>query len=252
MKINFKILIKRILAHCGFRLIRLRKSPRSGLNINVGCGGYEIRGFESVDFYTEHYYRSREFKRIHYDMRNDWLPYDDDSVDTIYCSHVIEHIETNFVEKFFIESKRVLKFGGVLRIACPDSEFLYYQYCNHPEYFSWHPLYQSEESAELCFVDEVAGPKSSRPQYGLIRKLSEYSYEDLLSNLREDLQFDTNFPGRHINNWDFSRVSDYGTRAGFSLIEKSRHQGSFCPNLQGSDIDLTHPEMSLYVDLIKG
>ena len=53
------------------------------------------------------------------------MPFEDDSVDTIYCSHVIEHIETEYVEMFFKESFRVLKLGGVLRIVCPDVEYLY-------------------------------------------------------------------------------------------------------------------------------
>jgi hypothetical protein len=69
--------------------------------------------------------------------------------------------------------------------------------------------------------------------------------------LREGAKFDENNPGRHINNWDFERLKRYGSAIGFGAIIESKYQASCCPALQGGDIDLTYPQMSLYVDLIK-
>jgi predicted SAM-dependent methyltransferase len=48
------------------------------------------------------------------------LPLNDNSVDFIYCSHVLEHFEKWEAEKILKECKRVLKKGGVLRIVLPD------------------------------------------------------------------------------------------------------------------------------------
>ena len=45
--------------------------------------------------------KAAEFKRTQYDMRNDKLPFGKSKVDNIYCSHVIEHIETKRCNKFF-------------------------------------------------------------------------------------------------------------------------------------------------------
>ena len=235
----------------GLKVSRYQKPIRSGINLNVGCGQYEIDGFESLDFYSDYYYASNKFKRVRYDMRKDALSYKTQTVSTIFCSHVIEHIETEFVSNFFHESYRVLKPGGVLRIVCPDADYLYLQYKKHPSYFQWHNLYKSEESAELCFIDEVAGHKINLPNYGLKRKISEYSYDEVIPLLREGGKFDPTNPGIHINSWDFNRISKLGFDSGFSDIQKSQFQSSYHPFLQAQDIDLMHPVMSLYVDLYK-
>ena len=102
----------------------------NGLHANIGCGDYELIGFISLDYFSEHYYGGKKFDRVKYDMRNDNLPFNNSTIDTIYCSHVIEHIETKYVEKFFNECHRVLKKSGVLRISCPDPEFLFYNLHN--------------------------------------------------------------------------------------------------------------------------
>ncbi len=254
MKLIVKHTIQSVLESFDLKLVKIpnrNKEIRSGTNLNVGCGGYEISGFISVDFYTEHYYSSGKFKRTHYDMRNDDLPFAANSVDTIYCSHVVEHIETNYVSHFFEESFRILKQNGVLRIACPDSFFLYNAMKEFPAYYSWHPIYKAPEDAIKCFVDQVATHRSNKTNYGLEDSITNYDYGDLMQLLREGGDFDANNPGRHINNWDYARVRKYGFAAGFKTVIDSRHQGSCCPSLQGADMDLTHPEMSLYVDLVK-
>lgn len=247
-------LVRFLMLKLGFKLLRVNnyKNLRSkGVYLNVGCGSYEIEGFISVDYLSEWYYSNKRFNRVHYDMRNDNLPYADNSVDAIYCSHVIEHIETEHVEEFFKESYRSLKSGGVLRICCPDPEYLFSNLKDNPEYFSWHSRYTSLDDALVCFVDEVATPKVGKHNFGLKKNWFEYSYDELLIQLRSDLNFDERSPGNHINSWDFDRIFRLAKNAGFSSITKSRCQGSFKEELRGADMDLTHPEMSLYVDVKK-
>jgi len=48
------------------------------------------------------------------------LPLKDASVDCIYTSHMVEHLSQDGVKNFLNDAKRVLKSGGVLRIAVPD------------------------------------------------------------------------------------------------------------------------------------
>ena len=52
------------------------------------------------------------------------IPYPSDSVDAVYHSHVLEHIDRSSVMGFLLEIKRVLKPGGVHRIVVPDLERL--------------------------------------------------------------------------------------------------------------------------------
>ena len=58
------------------------------------------------------------------------LPYKDKTVDVIYASHLIAYFDRDEIIKVFNEWHRVLKPGGLLRIATPDFYFmskLYYE-----------------------------------------------------------------------------------------------------------------------------
>lgn len=48
------------------------------------------------------------------------LPFDDGTVDAVYSSHFLEHIYLNEAEAILRECHRVLRPGGVLRLALPD------------------------------------------------------------------------------------------------------------------------------------
>jgi predicted SAM-dependent methyltransferase len=50
------------------------------------------------------------------------IPLEDNSADVVYHSHVLEHIRRNDAPTFIRECLRVLKPGGVIRIAVPDLE----------------------------------------------------------------------------------------------------------------------------------
>jgi SAM-dependent methyltransferase len=64
--------------------------------------------------------------RMH-DLRKG-IPFPDNSVDAVYHSHVIEHIDRNAVATFLREIYRVLKPGGIQRIVAPDLEPLARRY----------------------------------------------------------------------------------------------------------------------------
>jgi predicted SAM-dependent methyltransferase len=50
------------------------------------------------------------------------LPFKDDSIDIIYCSHVIEHLPSETFNYLFDEFHRVLKYNGIVRVILPDIE----------------------------------------------------------------------------------------------------------------------------------
>ena len=59
---------------------------------------------------SEHYKQSHEgHKFITYNLIKDKLPFKNDSVSNIYCSHVVEHCTDEHVQKLFYECIRVLK-----------------------------------------------------------------------------------------------------------------------------------------------
>lgn len=50
------------------------------------------------------------------------IPHADDSVDVVYSSHMLEHLDQQDAKKCLLEIYRVLKKGGILRLALPDIE----------------------------------------------------------------------------------------------------------------------------------
>jgi predicted SAM-dependent methyltransferase len=48
------------------------------------------------------------------------IPHRGGTVDTIYTSHMLEHLDRTEARSFLAECRRVLKPGGVLRLAVPD------------------------------------------------------------------------------------------------------------------------------------
>lgn len=238
------------------------------LNLNIGAGDYVIGGFVSLDYFSEHYYGDREAfdrDRISYDIRSDRLPYGDGTVDNIYVNHVIEHIETAHIERLFSEALRVLKPGGVMRIGCPDAEFLFRvstfenDYWTHRKSWFRRNLRKGAPAPtkEDAFVSQVATPRLNGYAHGLPEKtvtldtLDPGKYDEILAALRNGLHFRPDHPNDHINNWDFGRIADLGLRTGFRQSVRSKPNGSVSRIMQARDFDRNHHHMSLYVDLVK-
>jgi len=59
------------------------------------------------------------------------IPFDSDSVDAAYHSHMLEHLDRDVAKTFLMEVKRVLKPGGIHRIVVPDFEVACRAYIAH-------------------------------------------------------------------------------------------------------------------------
>ena len=248
----------------------VRDDSRELLNLNIGAGDYVLKNFKSLDFYSEHYYgaKAKFLKhRIEYDIRKDDIPYENNTVDNIYISHVIEHVETIYVEKLLTECFRVLKNGSILRIACPDGKFLFNvsQFANG--YWSWRHKtfldgpYTFNDLADLKPFDflmrELSTQKCRVYDEGVKNSVLEensierFSYRELRKLAVENVTFRPQFPGDHINVWDFEQLRSAGLKAGFSHVVESKQHGSLSPVMQGCKFDKKAPQMSLYVDFVK-
>lgn len=88
------------------------------MKLNVGSGHERYEGWKNVDF-------AEETKPDYLaDFRH--LPLEDNSVDEIFASHVLEH--TALKEDVLKEWERVLRPNGKIIIAVPDLLQLYSQY----------------------------------------------------------------------------------------------------------------------------
>lgn len=82
------------------------------MKLDIGSGDSPVEGYIGVDKYAT---RADIIKADMWD-----LPFDDDSIDAIYSSHALEHIERWRVLPTLTEWRRVLKPGGHLDLRVPD------------------------------------------------------------------------------------------------------------------------------------
>lgn len=270
---NFpNIVVKKLFLFFGydisFQLMKSKvKKNNKLLNLNIGAGSYVIPEFKSLDFYSPHYYKNKdEFlrDRIEYDIRKDKIPFLDSSIDNIYISHVIEHIENEFVIKFLSESYRVLKKDCILRIACPDAKYLFKISKFQNTYWEWRKDWFESRgfdwrkvTKEDCLIREISTPKlrnyesNDNSNFSYNSLLNIENYDSLKNLIKNDLTFRFNFPGDHINYWDYDELAFLGKKVGFANIIKSKYRGSVSSLMQSPFFDQTCPGMSLYVDMVK-
>ncbi len=82
------------------------------LRLNLGCGKDFRDGFINIDLYSDNPYV------VNMDIRN--LEFDDNSVDTILASDILEHFSHREVDRLLSEWARVLRPGGELIVRCPN------------------------------------------------------------------------------------------------------------------------------------
>ena len=106
--------------------------------LNLGCGGNILAGWENHD--------------ADLDISKP-LPYEDNSIDFIFAEHVCEHLTTPDVVRFFMESYRVLKTGGTLRIAVPSASKIYD--LADEAYLRWHGQSGFGDGTKLMAIQSI-------------------------------------------------------------------------------------------------
>ena len=92
--------------------------------LHVGCGSVHLDGWINIDLESP-------VADVKHDLRQP-LPYPDGSVDLIYNEHFIEHLNIPDGLIFMRECHRVLKSGGILRLATLDLSHVAFRY-----FFRW-------------------------------------------------------------------------------------------------------------------
>ena len=100
------------------RRLKFTKSIESTTELkllNLGCGATFHPAWTNIDF------ASTNKNVITHNLLNG-IPNQDESFNFVYHSHVLEHFPKNKAQNFINECFRVLKPGGLIRIAIPDLE----------------------------------------------------------------------------------------------------------------------------------
>ena len=143
------------------------------------------------------------------------LPYEDDCVDKIYSSHLLEHLDKERGEALLQECFRVLKKGGIFRLVVPDLEFHARRYLQH-----------------------VSGDGSA----------ARVPHDDFLWNIYGAYLEKRRYGATHRYMYDWPTLQLVLGQIGFSKIIRQGFQEGLDPELCSLD---NRPEESLHIDAIK-
>jgi predicted SAM-dependent methyltransferase len=149
--------------------LRLRRLPRRGLKLHLGCGTVHLPGWVNIDIETSQADLTLDITR--------GLPLPDGSARLIYHEHVMEHITIDEAKTCLKDWFRLLEPGGVLRIATPDLAYVVERYSGDWRNQAWLRL------PEYAFIQTRAEMLNTSLRWWGHQYL--YDEEELRRRLRE-------------------------------------------------------------------
>jgi predicted SAM-dependent methyltransferase len=216
-------------------------APPEHLRINLGSGLNTARGWVNVDksfgpWLTRHPFIKRGLRRmtllsedqfearwpaevLHLNVTKG-LPWPDGSVEAIYSSHMLEHLDQAKAQQLLQECHRVLTTGGIIRIVVPDLLRIAMSYMRDKE--RGHAVAANQFLNELYLTPEFKG---SRLHAVAMRKLHA--------------------PHRWM--YDYESMAELLLSLGFTDIVREEYREGTCPDLGSLE---TRPD-SLFVEARK-
>jgi len=221
---------------------RHEASPR--VLLNLGCGSTRPPGWYNADASVSSLLQAlpivgglvRKIAPVAYasparylDLRRRW-PFDDATVDVVYASHVLEHLSEPDARAALREARRVLRPGGVIRIAVPD-------------------LY-SNAKAYVAAVEDGDADAAARFLYVLNMHV-EQTYPAGGSLAHRVVHALQRFPHQHKYMYDAATMKARLREAGFATIVDGRYGDSrYVPEIR--DVESTGEGVpSLYVEAVR-
>jgi len=139
------------------------------IKINMGCGW---RNFGKEWIHID----GGKYDHLDYDNIMNLQNFDDNSVDLIYSSHVIEYFDREEVLELLTEWKRVLKPEGVLRLAVPNFEAMCKLYLdsNYIKYYYGKIRSLSRRKKKNKLLGEIV----SRTAWIKLKEFSAFKIDD--------------------------------------------------------------------------
>ncbi|MCE7080110.1 methyltransferase domain-containing protein [Streptomyces sp. ST2-7A] len=157
--------------------------------VQIGGGGHRITGFHNIDIVPP--------ADLLWDVR-EGIPLHDDSVETLFSEHFLEHIDYPRSAKHYArEAHRVLAPGGRIITGVPDAAYVLNHYPAPPE--------QAAEMIERWY--------SKRDCLGDIN-----TYLDLINYVFRDQDDDPTYTP-HLWAYDHEKLVSLFTEAGFTSVE---------------------------------
>lgn len=236
---------------------------------NIGSAGFRHPAWTNIDHKSDRYSESQgDSIDIDWDLLTlKPVPIEDNSAEIVYTSHTLEHVTDKAAQNMFIESHRILKKGGVLRVTTPNVDLDYRAYReNDRQYFYWQRDSVNRKrnaSIQQLFLHHFASTASTlHPDKSTVkidnaevdRVFKEMAYEDALNYCMAkcSLRVQKKYPGGHISWWNKLKLFKFIENAGFNNIYSSGYGQSLSPVLRNTYFfDNTHPKLSVYVEARK-
>ena len=162
--------------NCCMSCCRKTPNPFRKIKIHMGCGKRDFgRGWFNID--------GADFPHIHWHDATS-IPFNNNSVDLIYCCHMLPFFDRQEVVPVLLEWKRVLNPGGILRLAVSDFETI-------------AKLYSNGKYSLSNFLGPMFGKWEMNGKYVYEKTIYDYvSLKELLNsigmrNIRRYNQFET-------------------------------------------------------------
>ena len=235
---------------------------KDSLFINIGSGGFHHKYWKNFDYpaQTAYYKKIQGTKHLDYIPTNlcceDKLKLSTDSVDLIYMSHTLEHIEYKYIEKLFKVISVALKEKGTFRIAIPDTE---------EEFLRAKITYNSESisnNIKTQLIRNVAKRMYSRSVNISEDKLLEiiincdFNPKKFANIIKNDYpnftKFDPLSPENHITFLNYDELISLSKRYDLKAFRKTCFGESTAkPFTNRYVFDITETQMSCYFDIGK-
>ncbi len=176
------------------------------------------------------------------------IPFNSDSVDVVYHSHLLEHLDRDVAEKFLIEAKRVLKPGGIHRIVVPDFRKACRAYIAHISSCETNPEESDNHDSYIATLLEQS----------VRREASGTSQQNSLRRFVENLILGDARRRGETHQWMYDRINLKSKliNIGYKEVHVQNYNTSLIPNWTEYGLDVDEkgnqykPE-SLYVEALK-
>jgi predicted SAM-dependent methyltransferase len=167
--------------------MKITSLPEGPACLNVGCGNFYFLEWTNIDIAPAKGVTAHDIRRP--------LPYPDGTFDAVYSSHVLEHLNPADGKTLLKEKHRVLKRGGICRVAVPDLEAICREYLKQLEASVANPTpanLQRYRWMQLELLDQMVRDKSG----GFMREtLERGDFDEAFVKTRMGDQFEKYYKG---------------------------------------------------------
>jgi SAM-dependent methyltransferase len=176
------------------------------------------------------------------------IPFDSNSVDVVYHSHVLEHLDRDVAKSFLAEVYRVLKPKGTQRIVVPDFEVICRNYISHIDMCD---INSQEIHQHDSYISEVLEQSVRREAYSTSKK------EPLRRIIENNILGDARKRGE-THQWMYDRINlkQLLIEVGFTNTSNEKFNTSTIPDWSNYALDLDkdgnqYKPNSLYIEATK-